>query len=410
MGPARELGLLPMHLENPTGAAGPLACRSMSPEEPKGIFVALREAPERRRALAAESGTAERYRLYGIDQLVARGPEVRHNLERAGSPPLWARAADTVVNRMLYGLGGYGGDFASILASLRLANSADVVLSTVDTVGIPLMLLKRAGFLRRPLVYTSIGLPERLLQLRGKRMQRLYRAALSGAAAILAYSEHEAEWLREWLGPQAPSVVFLPFGVDPEVFRPDTASAPTTDVVSVGADPRRDFELLIEVAVRHPELSFRIVASADRARTLAALPANVELEIDLPLDEARARLADALVVALPVRENSYSGATTVLLQAMALGKPVVVSRTAAIASGYELEDGVNCRLVEPGDLSALERAILETLTGADAALALGTRARQTVERSFSWERYTDALWQVLSDVMRSPSGRSRPPT
>jgi glycosyltransferase involved in cell wall biosynthesis len=240
-----------------------------------------------------------------------------------------------------------------------------------------------------------------LLQLRGKRVQQLYRSALSGAAAILAYSEHEAEWLRDWLGAAGSRVRFLPFGVDLEAFSPDPSVAPTTDVVSVGADPRRDFELLVEVAARHPELSFRIVASAERARTLSALPSNLEVETDLPLDQARARLADARVVALPVRDNSYSGATTVLLQAMALGKPVVVSRTAAIASGYELEDGVNCRLVEPGDAAALERVILETLTGADAA-ALGTRARQTVERSFSWERYTDTLWEVLSGVTRSP--------
>lgn len=371
---------------------------------PKKLFVALRDAPERRAALKAGAGSAQRYRLYGIDQLVSRGVEVRHNLERPGRSPLWARAADWAINRSLYGMGGYGGDFASVLASLRLANAADVVLSTVDTVGIPLVLLKRAGLVRRPVVYTSIGLPERLVQLRGERMRRLYRAALGRADAIVAYSEHEAGWLRDWVGPDGPPVVFLPFAVDVAAFQPDPGRTPQTDVVSVGADPRRDFELLVQVASRHPELSFRIVASAKRARSLAALPANVELEVDLSLDEARERLADARVVALPVRENSYSAATTVLLQSMALGKPVVVSRTAAIASGYELEDGINCRLVEPGDVAALERAILETLTGADAGLALGTRARQTVERSFSWERYTDALWELLSSVTRSPSG------
>ena len=371
---------------------------------PKKLFVALRDAPERRAALKADTGSAERYRLYGIDQLVSRGIEVRHNLERPGGLPLWARAADWAINRGLYGMGGYGGDFASVLTSLRLANAADVVLSTVDTVGLPLVLLKGAGFVRRPVVYTSIGLPERLVQLRGERMRRLYRAALGRADAILTYSEHETEWLRDWIGPGGPPVVFLPFAVDVTAFQPDPARVPQTDVVSVGADPRRDFELLVEVASGHPELSFKIVASAERARSLAALAANVELEVDLSLDEARERLADARLVALPVRENSYSGATTVLLQAMALGKPVVVSRTAAIASGYELEDRVNCRLVEPGDAEALERAILETLTGTDAGLALGTRARQTVERSFSWERYTDALWEVLSSVTRSPSG------
>jgi glycosyltransferase involved in cell wall biosynthesis len=169
-------------------------------------------------------------------------------------------------------------------------------------------------------------------------------------------------------------------------------------VISVGADPRRDFDLLKTVASRRPELSFRIVATADHARALGALPANVAIETDLPLEQVRERLADARVVALPVRDNSYSGATTVLLQAMAMAKAVVVSRTEAIADGYGLEDHVNCRLVAPGDGEAFERALLDVVADAGAAVSLGTRARETVERSFSWERYADALWQVLSSA------------
>jgi glycosyltransferase involved in cell wall biosynthesis len=51
--------------------------------------------------------------------------------------------------------------------------------------------------------------------------------------------------------------------------------------------------------------------------------------------------------------------------------------------------------VAPGDAEAFERTLLEVVAGADAAAALGTRARETVERSFSWERYTDALWKLL---------------
>jgi glycosyltransferase involved in cell wall biosynthesis len=143
-------------------------------------------------------------------------------------------------------------------------------------------------------------------------------------------------------------------------------------------------------------LSFRIVASAEHARALRDVPDNVGVETDIPLEQVRDRLAQARVVALPVRDNSYSGATTTLLQAMAMAKPVVVSRIGAIATGYELEDGVNCRLVPPGDEAAFERALLETLAGADAATALGIRARETVERSLTWERYTNALWGLLS--------------
>jgi glycosyltransferase involved in cell wall biosynthesis len=362
---------------------------------PNDVFLAFRDSPQRRAGLRAALGAPERYALFGLDEFEARGARVRHNLERQGRPTGWARAADTAINGPLYAAGGYGGDFASVLASLRRINAADVVFSTVDTVGIPLILLKRARLVRPPLVYVSIGLPERLVQLRGRRMEGLYRDALRRALTIVAYSENEATWLRDWLGSSGPPVEFVPFGVDTTAFRP-SGDEFDTDVISVGVDPRRDFELLVAVAAHRPELSFRIVAGADRARALGALPQNVELETDIPLERVRERFAQARVVALPVRDNSYSGATTTLLQAMAMAKPVVVSRTAAIADGYELEDGVNCRLVEPGDEAGFERALLETLTGADAGACLGLRARQTVERSFSWERYTDALWEVLS--------------
>ena len=125
------------------------------------------------------------------------------------------------------------------------------------------------------------------------------------------------------------------------------------------------------------------------------------LETGLPLEGVRARLAAARVVALPVRENTYSGATTVLLQAMAMAKPVVVSRTDAIARGYALEDGRNCRLVTPGDGDELERVLVETAAGAEA-VDLGLRARETVERCFSWERYTDALWEILAPLVSAP--------
>jgi glycosyltransferase involved in cell wall biosynthesis len=364
------------------------------------VFFAFREAPERRAALR-DQRALDRYRLFGLDEVRARGAEVRHNLERQGASPVWARATALVLNRLLRLTGGYGGDFATALASLRTANGSDVVFTTTDTVGIPLMLLKQAGLLRPPVVYAAVGLPERLVQLRTRIMRRLYARAFRRARTIVVYAESEAKWLRRWLGPGAPAIVFLPFGVDVESFSPDVAVRPDVDVVSVGADPLRDFHLLSAVAVDHPELRFRIVAAKDHARSLGALPPNVTLETDLSLEQVRERLAAARIVALPVRRNSYSGATTVLLQAMAMAKPVVVSRTDAITEGYGLQDGVNCRLVEPGDSQALEQAVLETLAEAGS---LGARARETVERNLSWKHYTNALWDILSAAWeRDPS-------
>jgi glycosyltransferase involved in cell wall biosynthesis len=192
-------------------------------------------------------------------------------------------------------------------------------------------------------------------------------------------------------------VEFVRFGVDTYAFRP-AEEEPLVDVVSIGADPHRDFALLLRVAGALPQTSFNVVTTADQARTLSPVPPNVAVETDLPFSEMRRRLERARIVALPVRENTYSGATTVLLQSLASGKPVVVTRTRAIDSGYGLVDGDNCRLVAPGDAEAFEQAVARILGDELHARALGARARETAVRELTWERYAGRIEGVLLDA------------
>jgi glycosyltransferase involved in cell wall biosynthesis len=362
----------------------------------RSVFYAFRDSLQRRRALEATLGSPERYLLFGLDELRTRGYEARHNLERP-VPPQWARLLGGAAKRAVERAGGYGGDFATVLASLHDAKRADVVFSTVDTVGIPLVLLRRAGLVRTPLVYAAIGLHERLAQFRSERVRAAYAEALGRCASILAYSEREAADLTSWLDESGRSadVAFIPFGVDVEAFRPP-AEPPARDVVSVGADPHRDYRLLLEVARALPDETVTLVMTHDATRALGAVPENVAVEVDISFEAMKRRLEQARAVALPVRENTYSGATTVLLQAMALGKPVVVSRTSAIASGYGLVDGENCRLVSPGDATAFAKSLRDVLRDDLHARALGTSARRTVERGLTWKQYVDRIEDVLT--------------
>jgi glycosyltransferase involved in cell wall biosynthesis len=360
------------------------------------VFVLFRDSELRRDALRAPVGDPSRYSLYGLDELRAAGFAVDHDLEPRYEPGTRVRAEARVLDRVVRLGGGYSGDFARVLASAKVFNRADVVFSTVDTVGIPLALLGRFGRVRPPVVYAAIGLPERLARLRGGAARRLFVDAYRRLDTIVAYGWSEVEELRHWLDGEGPSVEFVAFGVDTEHFRPDPEAAVEHDVVSIGADPRRDFALLLDIAERRPDRSFLVVASADNARELGALPANVRLEVNIPFGRVREYLLSGRVVALPVRENSYSGATTTLLQAMACAKPVVVSRTSAIARGYHLEDGLNCRLVPPGDPGAFGQAVTEVLDDGAQADLLGRGARETVEQHLTWDTYTRELGRLLS--------------
>ncbi|MGH3066390.1 MAG: glycosyltransferase family 4 protein [Gaiellaceae bacterium] len=362
---------------------------------PPTVFFLYRESRLRRDALEAPLGAGPRYSLYGLDELAASGVPAAHNLEPGREAGPLARATGAALDRIVRAAGGYSGDFATVLGCRGQLRDADVVFSTVDTVGIPLTLLARRGLVRTPIVYAAIGLPERLAQLRAGRARRAFLDAYRRLHTIVAYGAGEVEALREWLGEGGPRIVFVPFGVDTTYFVPQADVPTDTDVVSIGADPRRDYELLLRLARAHPEWTFRLVLTSDAGRALGAIPGNVVLETDLSFDATRDRLVRARTVVLPVRDNSYSGATTVLLQAMATAKPVVVSRTGAIATGYHLEDGVNCRLVTPGSLDSLDEAVTAALADQGRSAVIGTRARETVESHLTWERYTSAIRDLL---------------
>ena len=360
------------------------------------VFYLFHDSPLRREALRQPPGSAHRYVLFGLDQHVEQGVRARHNLEAAAPPPGWSRALDRGANELISAAGGYGGNFAGVLRSLREISAADTVFATVDTVGLPFALLNGAGLARRPAVYAAIGLAERLERVRPGRVSQFYRDALRRMETIVAYSSHEVDVLCSLIDGERTRFEFVPFGVDTRYFRPREAD-PEVDVVSVGADPHRDFRLLFELATRHPALRVRVVTTAGEREALGPAPPNVEVEVDIPFEAVRDRLAAARVVALPVRPNTYSGATTVLLQALALGQPVVVSRIAAVAHGYGLEDGVACRLVEPGDTAAFESALLELLSDETAAGELGRGGRAAAER-LSWDRYAGSLLELLRDA------------
>ena len=70
------------------------------------VFFAFRDAPERRAALRSPD-SLDRYRLFGLDETVRRGVQVRHNLERDGSPTRWSRATRRTVNGAPRCSGGY---------------------------------------------------------------------------------------------------------------------------------------------------------------------------------------------------------------------------------------------------------------------------------------------------------------
>ena len=346
-------------------------------------------------ACLSENGDSSHrsYLFSGADRLADSGWQLHSNLDK--QPGTIAHHLGVWTSTFLHRHGGYGGDFPSCFTNLRAVKWADVIWSTVDTLGIPLSVLKKLRLLRKPLLYTSIGLPERLEQMPEGILKRWQIDALNHAAAMICYGWAEAEYLKIHF--KIP-VHFVPYGVDTTLWQP-IEMPKTVDVLSLGIDPQRDFKQLIPFARKYPERSIRIITNEAHQAQLGTLPPNLTVDPPIPLDEIPQAMAKAKVIALPVKENTYSSATTTLLQAMSMALPVVVSEVGAISGGYEFKQHQSCLTVPPDDPGAFSAALSSLLSDPQASAAMGARARSHAVTSFDWKLYVDRMDRLLREQL-----------
>src|SRR4051794_17133642 len=123
------------------------------------------------------------------------------------------------------------------------------------------------------------------------------------------------------------------------------ADGPTSDggYVFAGGDSLRDYDTLIE-AVRGLDAQVRIATN----RPLGELPENVTSG-PVTLAEYNELIAGARVVAVPMQRGRRGAGLLTYLNAMALGKPVIVTDSPAVAE--YVEPGTTGVVVPPADPS-----------------------------------------------------------
>jgi len=101
------------------------------------------------------------------------------------------------------------------------------------------------------------------------------------------------------------------------------------------------------------------------------------------------------VVAVPSAWQEPAG--LVVIEGMAMGRPVVATRVGGIPE--YLEDGVSGILVEPHAPEALARALEDLLKSPERAAAMGQAGRARAERYFSMERWVGATLDVYERAL-----------
>ena len=111
----------------------------------------------------------------------------------------------------------------------------------------------------------------------------------------------------------------------------------------------------------------------------------------LPLEKVREKMRDCYCLAVP---SISEGLPRVILEAMALAKPVVASRVGGIPE--LVKDNETGFLTEPGNAVELAGKLRILLRDKNMAIKMGKRGRELVQGKFSNEKYIDNYLRMFN--------------
>lgn len=271
-----------------------------------------------------------------------------------------------------------------------LGGQAPIVFDSVDCLT---GLFRQMGDNRRNL------LAKCLMREEAWKLARHEPRMLRRFASVLVTSSSEKSELHR-LDPSLP-VQVLPNGVDTEYFAPaDVKKHPRRVVFSgkMSYHPNAQAALWFAENVfpalvkRWPDAEFVIVGSGPppEITRLGAIPG---ITVTGYVDDIRPYLAGASVAVVPMR--IAVGVQNKLLEAMAMGLPVVASPAAARATGQDCPG-----VVIAEDVDGTIDAVSALLNSPEQASALGVQARQAVASRFSWDSSLELLENIYRGLIR----------
>lgn len=362
---------------------------------------------------ALERGEGPDEMLYGLTHLdparyaasFVEGDDTRWTWRRALCYPSELWIARTV---------GRGFAFHVVWQHLAALRRADVVLATIDAVGLPLLWMKRLGLVKAPVLYLSQGLSDRFENLGARSplyrgLWRFYRRLLARADRVLVLGAGAVQPMRNAFGLGADRVHCAPFGIDAAFWsecHPDSGCTPewhsgVAPILSVGSDPARDYDTLLRAVGDH-----RLLIVTRLPLPLERMGDHVETGTRYTDLELRDLYRGARFVVCPLHDVAQPSGQSATLQAMACGKAVILSAIRGLWEPERLRHLENCMLVPPGDVEAMREAIEYLVARPDEAARLGRNARETVAAHCDSAAFARRLERHMDEILGHvpPSG------
>jgi glycosyltransferase involved in cell wall biosynthesis len=225
-------------------------------------------------------------------------------------------------------------------------------------------------------------------------LKRFWR---SYARIVCISSEQMDDFVR--FGIPREKLVFIPYGIDADFF--DTVSSADDElIVSVGRDAGRDYPTLFKAAadLKYP---FTVVASEKNIPPGTQIPTNISVLYNRSMVEirdlfARARLVVVVSKDIDLPDGSDCSGQTVILEALASGKPVIATYRPWIAD--YLVDGEDLIVVPPNNPEAIRQAIESLWGDLEKRKRLAESGHQKVVERYTTKAFSDALLKLTHSL------------
>jgi len=240
----------------------------------------------------------------------------------------------------------------------------------------------------------------------GFARRSLYRKLIARADVLTTLASENAELCQRYFGRKATHVYYglntgdFPVRV-PGEWQPHTP----VRIAAIGNDRDRDWDTLIEAFGDDSRYHVKL---ATRRRIPAKLHAsNVDIAPASGLKKARELYDWADVVLVPLRPNSHASGITVMLEAAALGKPMVVTDVGALDDYFSRRAA---SYVPPFDSQAMREAVDRLVDSPSEALSQAqTAAEQLLSRDLTTRHFAMQHVRITEDLLdrrAAPHGRA----
>ncbi|MEO6054678.1 MAG: glycosyltransferase family 4 protein [Chthoniobacterales bacterium] len=277
--------------------------------------------------------------------------------------------------------------FFACLPHLKKWNTCDCMVATNSRAGMSLGLLKKLGWLRKPIVTIHCG----IVNFAHTPWRRKLTTPLLKEQEIFLFADAERKPISEVFAISDERFHVCDFGVDTSYW--NATDAEGDFVFAVGNDGRRDFETFVQAAS----------TSSFPHKLLTKL--SVETPFPPNLDYIRSGWKDASVsdsdlrdlyhksrcVVVPLMDAYQPSGQSVALQAMSCGRPVILTKTKGFWLDPEFEDGKQVFLVSPGDTNALAEKVRYLMENPAEARRIGRAGRELMLTHYSIAKFATGV-------------------